>query len=232
MLEKIGNIFRSVKSEIEAFFASDVAKSMPKELSDATAKQVSLHKKEGGLEQKALKTGASAPDFELQSYSGQQVRLSNLTQNGPVILTFYRGKWCPFCNIQLKHMQRTVDLFKEQGAVLVAVSPQTLEMVQSQAMGAAPDFELLSDPGNLVASLFGLTYKISEEMTQAFVMLGLKLSEFNGEPEDKLPVSATYVIDSKGKIIYHFVDADHTQRAEPADILAVLKGLNAEKQLL
>jgi len=231
MLNKISDLFRNIKADVQEFLSSDTAKAFPQELKDANKNLVTKLKADGN-EKKALQTGAQAPDFELISYNDQQVRLSELTRNGPVILTFYRGKWCPFCNIQLKHMQRTVDLFKEQGAVLVAISPQTKEMVRSQAMGATPDFELLSDPGNKVATQFGLTFHVSAELTHALGMLGVKLSEYNGEPEDKLPLSATYVIDQNNTIVYHFVDADYTQRAEPADILAVLKGLNAEKVMI
>jgi peroxiredoxin len=231
MLQSLGKLFRSLKEEIQQFLASPDWQAAPAEMKTAADNQIATLEKSGQAAT-ALQTGAQAPDFQLEGYDGQVVRLSSLTARGPVVLTFFRGQWCPFCNLQLKTYQRIVDSFKEQGAVLVAVSPQTNEHNRSMNVGAAPDFVLLSDPGNAVASTYGLTYRITEELRLAYASLGLQLSAFNGDASDTLPMAATYVVDTNGQIAYHFVSANHTERAEPADILATLKGLNAQKQLI
>jgi peroxiredoxin len=231
MIKSIGNLFRSLKEETLALINSPQFRAIPPEVQAANRQQINELKAQGA-EGRALGVGAQAPDFELESVSGRRVRLSGELTRGPVVLTFYRGKWCPFCNLQLKSLQRVVDAFKEQGASLLAISPQTLEASRELYAEGTPDFELLSDPGNATAAAYGLSYRISNELQNALNIMGLDLAALNGEAAETLPIGATYVVAPDGRIAYAFVDADFTNRPEPADILAALKALNAQKHVI
>lgn len=226
MLDKIKKAFRSLKDEIQTLLDEQFMK-QPKEAIDANLNQIKQLKAEnaGG---DALKTPASAPDFTLPSYAGHDISLDELRKRGPVILSFYRGRWCPFCNLELKALKRALDEFKEQGATLVAISPMTIEQVKASSEGSSPDFEVASDLGNNVARQFGLVFTMNDELSGAFDAFGLHLKEYNGDDANQLPIPATYVIAPDGKIAFSFVDPDWTKRAEPADVLAALKSLNAQ----
>lgn len=171
-----------------------------------------------GVLNTALKVGATAPDFDLPDATGKSVSLRSMLASGPVVLTWYRGGWCPFCNIQLHEYQESLSEFTAAGAKLVAISPQTPDNSLSTAEKNALTFTVLSDKGNRVASAYGLTYK-RPEATRS------DLSKFNGENSAELPIAATYVIDPSGKVTYAFIDADYRKRAEPQAILDAIKAV-------
>jgi peroxiredoxin len=211
-----------VKKELEAF-QKEIATKAPPERLKAYEEGIESVKKSGVLD-KALKVGDKAPDFELPNASGKTVKLSALLEKGPVIVTWYRGAWCPYCNIALKGFQNVLPEIKAEGASLVAVSPQTpdnsLSTIEKDGLG----FEVLSDKGNKTAHAFGVAYKVPAVVADQ--MKGrLDLSKFNGDSSNKLPLGATYVVDKKGIIRYAFVDADYRKRAEPSAVVAALKGL-------
>ena len=169
----------------------------------------------------ALNLGAHAPNFTLPDVLGKEVTLTTLLAQGPVVLTFYRGEWCPYCNLQLHAYQQILPQIKELGATLVAVSPQTpdhsLSLIEKQEL----TFTVLTDAGNRVAREYGLVYKFSESLHKVFAeQLGLLLPDYNGDESWELPLSATYVLDQSGTIRTAFVDADFTHRLEPSAVLA------------
>ena len=211
-----------VKRELEAF-QKDIATKAPAERLKAYEEGIVAVKKSGVLE-KALKVGDKAPDFELPNAAGKPVKFSSLLADGPVVVTWYRGAWCPYCNIALKGFQTILPEIKAEGASLVAISPQTpdnsLSTVEKDGLG----FEVLSDKGNKIAHAFGVAYKLPSVVSEQ--MKGrLDLSKYNGDSSDELPLGATYVIDKGGVIRYAFIDADYRKRAEPSDIVAALKVL-------
>jgi len=211
-----------VKRELEEF-RKDIARKAPAERLKAYEEGVDQVKKSGILD-KALKVGDKAPDFALPNASGKTVKLSALLEKGPVIVTWYRGGWCPYCNIALKGFQKVLPEIKAEGATLVALSPQTpdnsLTTVEKDNLG----FEVLSDKGNKVAHEFGVAYKVPEVVLEQ--MKGrLDLTKFNGDSSNELPLGATYVIDKGGVIRYAFVDGDYRKRAEPSAVVSALKGL-------
>ena len=168
--------------------------------------------------------GDRAPDFELPNASGKRVKLSALLEHGPVVVTWYRGAWCPYCNIALRGFQKVLPEIKAEGASLVAVSPQTpdnsLTTVEKDGLG----FEVLSDRGNKVAHTFGVAYKVPAVVVEQ-LKGRLDLSKYNGDSSNELPLGATYVIDRQGVIRYAFVDGDYRKRAEPSAVVAALRGL-------
>jgi len=146
-----------------------------------------------------------------------------LLARGPVVLSFYRGDWCPYCNLELKALQERVAEIEALGARLVAVSPQTPDATTDTATRNKLTFEVLSDTGNTVAKSFGLDFELAEELRPIYKNWGADLEKLNGEPPFSLPMAATYVIGCDGTIIESFVDTDYTERMEPQAIVDALK---------
>ncbi|UPK69931.1 peroxiredoxin-like family protein [Chitinophaga filiformis] len=176
------------------------------------------------LNDAALKVGDTAPDFELNNASNKQVKLSALLQQGPVILSWYRGGWCPYCNIQLRYLQSYLSHFKAAGAALVALSPELPDKSLSTTEKNNLAFEVLTDYNNEVARQFRIAFTLNEELIEIYDDFH-KLENYNGVSTNELPVPATYVVGTDGVIKYAFVDTDYRKRAEPAEILDVLKSL-------
>ncbi|WP_269504743.1 peroxiredoxin-like family protein [Burkholderia sp. IMCC1007] len=178
-----------------------------------------------GIVETALKAGARAPVFELPNAEGRPVRLNELLETGPVVLAFYRGQWCPFCNLTLAALQRALPKIREAGATLVTVSPQTVQSTAATVKAGALDFPVLSDTGNHVARSFGLVFSLAADMRPIYRDLGVDLPEFNGDVSYELPLAATYVIGKDGRVAYAFVDSDYTRRLEPEEIVRIVEVL-------
>lgn len=177
-----------------------------------------------GLAKTALKVGDRAPSIVLGNAKGETVDVGALLRKGPVIVAFYRGGWCPFCNLELRAFQRIIPDIEAAGASLVAISPEKPDDSPSTVEKNALTFEVLSDVGQKVGRAFRLVYDFSDELKSAYNGFGLDIPAKNGTAgEWALPMSATYIIDRDGVIIYAYTDADYRDRADPIDILAVLK---------
>jgi peroxiredoxin/YHS domain-containing protein len=177
----------------------------------------------------ALKVGDKAPDFELADASGKMVSLKSMLAEGPVVLTWYRGAWCPFCDVQLRAYQDAMPEIKAAGARMVALSPQTVEATMGLTKKASLTMDALSDTDNKVAKAYGIAYKVSEPVA-TILENGVQLSKVNGTSSAELPLAATYIVDTSGSIAYAFVDADYHKRAEPAEIVNALNTLKAGKK--
>ncbi len=166
---------------------------------------------------RALKAGAMAPDFTLPGADGKPVKLTALLLNGPVILTFYRGAWCPFCNLQLNTYQKALGRFQAKGATLVAVSPQLPEKAEVTIQKNQLTFPVLTDLRLTVARSYGLVFKAPANYTF--------LPEFNGDASGELPLAATFVIGRDRQILKAFIDSDYKSRASVEELLAALPDL-------
>lgn len=175
----------------------------------------------------AVSTGDPAPPFELPNAIGQTVRLADLLAQGPVVLAFYRGGWCPYCSLELKALQEALPALTEAGARLVAVSPQTPDATLSTREKKELQFDVLSDVGNAVAREYGLVFEVPADLVDAYRGFGIDLEGANGDATHELPMPATYVIGTDGTVRYAFVDPDYTKRAEPSDVLQALERLAA-----
>jgi peroxiredoxin len=182
-----------------------------------------------GLAESALGPGAAAPRFTLPSATGRPVSLDDLLASGPVVLTFYRGAWCPYCNLALRALQQHHDAITARGARLVAVSPQIPDESLSLTEKHGLAFDVLSDLGSDVAKQYGIAFDLSTELAETYDAFGFELQRVNGGHARTLPLPATYVIDRDGVITWAFVETDYTQRAEPSDILAALGALDATR---
>jgi peroxiredoxin len=177
----------------------------------------------GVIARTMLKVGNRAPEFMLRNAKGEIVDVSALRKQGPVIITFYRGGWCPYCNLELKAFQEILPEIKAAGASLVAISPEKPDETLSTAEKNALAFEVLSDVGQKVGRAFGLVYQFTDELRSAYHGFGRDIPAYNGTPgEWALPVSATYVVDRDGTIIYAYTDVDYRDRADPRDVIDVL----------
>ena len=177
----------------------------------------------GVIARTMLKVGNRAPQFMLRNAKGEIVDIGALRKKGPVIVTFYRGGWCPYCNLELKAFQEIQPEIKAAGASLVAISPEKPDATLSTTEKNALAFEVLSDVGQKVGRAFGLVYQFTEELRSAYRGFGRDIPAHNGTAgEWALPVSATYVIDRNGTIIYAYTDVDYRDRADPRDVLDFL----------
>jgi len=177
----------------------------------------------GAIARTMLKVGDRAPAIVLENAKGAIVDVGTLLKKGPVIVAFYRGDWCPYCNLELKAFQEILPEIVAVGASLVAISPEKPDDTVSTAEKNALTFEVLSDVGQKVGRAFGLVYEFTEELKRAYQGFNLDIPARNGTPDEwALPVAATYVIDRDGSIIYAYTDVDYRDRADPRDVLKVL----------
>ncbi|MFJ4791197.1 peroxiredoxin-like family protein [Streptomyces sp. NPDC088794] len=181
---------------------------------------------DSGQADRALTTGAQAPRFNLSTATGRTLALPDLLADGPVVLTFYRGAWCPYCNIALRALQQHHDAITARGARLVAVSPQIPDESLSLAEKHDLAFDVLSDIGSDTAKQYGLAFDLPHDLAAVYDKLGFDLQRVNDGHARTLPLPATYVIDQQGMIRWAFVNTDYTTRAEPADILDALDSLD------
>jgi peroxiredoxin len=166
-----------------------------------------------------------APDFSLPDPSGRSVSLRSLLRTGSVVATFYRGGWCPYCNIQLRAYQAILSELTALGAHLVAISPQLPDGSLSTAEANSLTFDVLSDVGNAVARSFGLVWSLPEELRAALRSNDKALPAINGDESWELPVPATYLIARDGQIALAAIEVDYRKRLEPDAILAALRAL-------
>jgi peroxiredoxin len=214
----------SLKAELDAFRSEFMAR-VPPEIRDAMVR-ADMELAASGIVQKALKAGDRAPDFSLPDARGGCVRLNGLLGAGPVVLSFYGGGWCPYCNLELRALQKSLPEITRLGATLVAVSPQTPEESLSTAEKNALAFPVLSDGGSATAKSFGIAYDLAEELRPIYTRFGHALPDKNGDHSWILPLTATYVIDPDATIALAFVDVDYRNRLEPAEILTALQSLS------
>ena len=171
---------------------------------------------------KALKVGDKVPNFTLKNALGKKVKLSALLKKGNVVLTWYRGGWCPYCNRALQSWQEALPELKAQGATFIALTPELPDYSLSTKEKHHLQFEVLTDLNNEVARSYGLVFTLDEATATRYEQ-GFGLSAYNGNHLNQLPMPATYIIDQKGVIQYAFVNPDYTQRANPEEVIKKLK---------
>jgi len=153
-----------------------------------------------GIVEHAKEVGDLAPDFSLRNAKGEMVRLSDLLAKGPVVLTWYRGGWCPYCNIALNALQKELPEIKAAGATLVALTPELPDKTLSTTEKHSLEFEVLSDVNHKVAKDYGIVFKLTPEIRDLY-KTRFKLTEYNGKEagDDSLPLAATYIVGKNGK---------------------------------
>ncbi len=184
---------------------------------------------EDGLVSKALtatkKVGDKAPKFELRGSDGQLIRLGEQLAKGPVILTFYRGSWCSICTSELQGFEHMLTEIRELGGSVLGISPQTLAHNRDLVKREGLNFDLLSDPGNIVASKYGIAVELPPDLRRYHSSLGLDLAQFNGDNSWVLPMPATFLVDQGRVVRYAAVTGDPTLRPDPRECVELLRGL-------
>lgn len=177
-----------------------------------------------GILDKAKKVGDQAPDFTLKNADGKETKLSDLLKNGPVVLTWYRGGWCPYCNIALAALQEELPEIKKAGAQLVALTPELPDKTADTMKKNELSFEVLTDLNHQVAKQYGIAFELTPEVRDLYKQK-FDLTDFNGfeAGDGTLPLAATYIIGRDGVVRWAFFDADYRKRAEPSGIVAFLK---------
>ncbi|HEY9102811.1 peroxiredoxin-like family protein [Chitinimonas sp.] len=176
---------------------------------------------------RALAVGQQAPDWTLDDDQGRPVRLRDALARGPVILHFFRGGWCPYCNIALRAFQPLLPRFHQLGASLYAISPQLPEQNRAQATQCELYYPLLSDVGNAVAQAYGVSFSLPASMQGLMQGFGIDLAHFNGDASWQLPMPACYLLAQDGRVQTRFLNADYSRRVEPLDMLFALKTMVA-----
>jgi peroxiredoxin len=194
------------------------------------ATRVALSTSDGlGDPQAALRIGARAPAFTLADQQGRPVTLTQLLVQGPLVAIFYRGGWCPFCNVHLRAFQLARPHIRALGATVALISPQLPGFGRALANQHGLLFPVLSDAGNQVARQYGLVFQMPAELRKEYLADGVDLETITGDPRWEVPMPATFVIDRDGIIRYAFVSADYTRRAEPSDVIATLRALQSAR---
>lgn len=175
-----------------------------------------------GILESAKNVGDIAPNFTLKNALGDNVTLKDYLTRGPVVLTWYRGGWCPYCNLTLNHLQQELPNFKAEGANLLALTPELPDQSISTSEKHSLEFEVLSDIGNKIAKKYGIVFKLTNEVAKQYNDK-FSLNTYNGDTSNELPLAVTYIINTDGEIEYAFLDADYRNRSEPSEITDFLK---------
>ncbi len=175
----------------------------------------------------ALNVGAKMPSFSLKDSNGKTVNSDDLLKQGNLVVVFYRGSWCPFCNLYLRNLQKNLAQIKAAGGNLVAVSVENPDNSLSVTKKNELDFTVLSDPNLKVAKQFGIVYDFPKETGEKYKANGLDIAKHNEMEKAQLPLSATYVVNKKGEIVYAFLETDYKQRAAPEVIIETLSKIKS-----
>ena len=199
------------------------AENIPKEKWDIMVHSTEQLIKEH-LSDKSLKIGDKMIDFNLPDPLGNTVSLSSLLDiNDKLIISFYRGGWCPYCNLELKALQEMLPEFEKAGASLVAITPETPDNSLTTSEKNNLSFSVLSDIDNIISKQVGLVFQMPNDLIDVYHSFNLNVSKHNGNDDYELPMPATYILNKKGEILYAFVPEDYTERANPKEILEIIK---------
>src|SRR5258705_1150775 len=182
-----------------------------------------------GQAQRTKKAGDAAPEFSLLDPDGKPVSSRELLAKGPLVISFYRGVWCPYCNLELQALQEPFPEIAARGASLVAISPQTAPNSRKSQRQNNLGFSILSDVKSEVANAFGIRFALPDYLVELYKSFKNDLPAFNDDPSWVLPMPARYVIGMDGIIAYSEVNPDYTQRPDPSELLPVLDRLDASK---
>jgi peroxiredoxin len=174
-----------------------------------------------GIEERILPVGATAPEFALNDVSGRLVRSADLLALGPLVVKFFRGRWCPYCVTELETWRDLHDRLRQAGALLVAITPQTSRQSDFMVGQHSLPFPVLADPGCKVAEQFGLAYTVPEYMREYYRSILVNIPFINGDSAWRLPLPGVFLLARDSKVLYAEAHADFRVRPEPEDALAI-----------
>ncbi len=162
---------------------------------------------------------SKAPDFKAKDQNGKEVRLKDLLKKGKVVLVFYRGEWCPYCNKNLQRLEDSLQLITGKGATLVAISPEAPENIAKTVEKTKAEYPVLHDENLKIMKAYDVEFEVPENTLKRYRNAGIKIDEANGKNGNYLPVPATYIIDKEATIIYRFFNQDYKKRPSVKEIL-------------
>ena len=210
----------NLTQELDRYQAEFKAK-QPEEVKELMA-QATTDLINSKIAEASISTGQKLPNFTLPNAVGEEIALESLLAEGAVVVSFYRGGWCPYCNMELRALQAALPEIQARGATLVAISPETPDTSLSTKEKNELSFQVLSDRGNVLARQLGLVFALPESLRPIYRNFGIDIPAHNGDDTFELPLPATYVVSADGTIIYSFANADYTQRLDPAEIIKAL----------
>ncbi|WP_196893436.1 peroxiredoxin-like family protein [Aureivirga marina] len=182
--------------------------------------------KDSGIENSILKVGDFSPEFTLPNQNNEKISLSDLLKKGPVIITFYRGTWCPYCNTDLNYLKRYKPEFDALNAHLISISPQIIKYNKQIVERHKLNFDVLSDLGNVVANKFGLTWQMKDPLKSLYTKtFDIQIPKYNGDDSWTLPIPARFIIGTDKIIKYVEYSIDYTNRPNPDVLVPTLKKL-------
>ena len=202
-------------------FNIELAAQVPQEVLEAFGKSIEDLKTKN-IEEKSIKIGETIPNFSLKNAKNEVVNSSDILKNGKMIIAFYRGSWCPYCNLELKALQEKISEFKEKNATLVAISPQSPDNSLTVIEKHHLTFEVLTDKDNVFAKQLGIVFELQDFVLPYYHALGIDLSSFNENTNNSLPIPAVFVVNESSKIIYKFADANYMNRVDIDELLKTL----------
>lgn len=218
-----------LQDKLDALNAEVLAKTPPKET--LVRQRAVVRLAASGLAERAMHAGGQAPAFQLRDGYGRAFSSREALRRGPIVLVFYRGRWCPYCNIELRAIMAASHDIQSLGASLVVVSQQTPDNSLETQRRNGLSFVSLVDAGGELAHAFGLRWKVSDELRAVEEGRGMDLAAFNGDPSWTLTMPARYVLAPSGMIEYADISIDYTQRGDPSELIPVLAHLAARSPL-
>ncbi len=172
---------------------------------------------------KGLNLNDKAPDFSAKDQHGTTVSLSGELKKGSVVLVFYRGQWCPYCNRQLKQLEDSLSLIQEKGATVLTITPEVQENIEKTITKTKASYSILHDEGLQIMKSYDVAFQVDDKTIEAYKKYGIDFMAANGQANGAhLPVPAVYVINKEGKIVYKYFDKDYRKRSSVKDILTHL----------
>lgn len=213
MKQKMKNLTQQIAELNEG-----LSQQLPAEILETFGRSIQDLKTEN-IENNCIKTGDQFPDFSLSDISGNNVSLHQLLENGKVIIAFFRGSWCPYCNLELKALQDNLNKITDKKATLIAVSPQESGYSKELKDTHHLDFDVFTDKDNILAKQIGISFQLQDYAVPIYHNLGINLSDYNGNHHNELPVPAVFIIDTDFKVTYSFTDSNYMNRIDIQELI-------------
>lgn len=210
----------SLAKQIESL-NNELSQQIPQEVSEVFEKSINDLKTQN-IENKSIQIGDILKPFSLPNTKNQLIHSKDVLKKGKMILAFYRGSWCPYCNLELQALQNNIAKITDNNVSLLAVSPQSLNHSMTLTEKHELTFEVLTDENNKLAKQLGISFKLQEFAIPTYQAIGINLEDFNQDDENTLPVPAVFVVDTNGAVIYKFVDTDYRNRLNIDELIQSL----------
>ena len=215
----------ALQDKLDAYKAEFVTR-VP-ESKQAVMRQATESLNASGILDGTIKLGDILPAFSLPNQDGETVTSEALLAKGPLVISFFRGVWCPYCNIELQALEEWAETFRKAGAQLVTIAPQQEASARKTKSNNALSFDVLVDNGNAYAQSLGLAFSLPDDLRAVYNSFGIVLPDHNGDDSWTLPMPARLVVDRTGQVVYADISADYTVRPDPSETLAAVNQLKA-----